>query len=107
MNAVGNTCTGGVDSDNGLRINDVLVVGSINTDLVVAVPALPQAGETVLGDDLQRIGGGKGANQAVAAARLGARTAFIGRVGSDAFGKARQAELESFGVAVAGISTDP
>ena len=106
MNAVGNTCTGGVDSDNGLRINDVLVVGSINTDLVVAVPALPQAGETVLGDDLQRIGGGKGANQAVAAARLGARTAFIGRVGSDAFGKARQAELESFGVAVAGISTD-
>ena len=92
---------------DGLRINDVLVVGSINTDLVVAVPTLPQAGETVLGDDLQRIGGGKGANQAVAAARLGARTAFIGRVGSDAFGKARQAELESFGVAVAGISTDP
>ena len=107
MNAVGNTCTGGVDSDDGLQINDVLVVGSINTDLVVAVPTLPQAGETVLGDDLQRIGGGKGANQAVAAARLGARTAFIGRVGSDAFGKARQAELESFGVAVAGISTDP
>ena len=106
MNAVGNTCTGGVDSDDGLQINDVLVVGSINTDLVVAVPALPQAGETVLGDDLQRIGGGKGANQAVAAARLGARTAFIGRVGSDAFGKARKAELVSFGVAVAGISTD-
>ena len=107
MNAVGNTCTGGVDSDDRLRINDVLVVGSINTDLVVAVPTLPQAGETVLGDDLQRIGGGKGANQAVAAARLGARTAFIGRVGSDAFGKARKAEMESFGVAVAGISTDP
>ena len=60
MNAVGNTCTGGVNSDNGLRINDVLVVGSINTDLVVAVPNLPQAGETVLGDDLQRIGGGQG-----------------------------------------------
>ena len=73
---------------SGLRC-DVLVVGSINTDLVVTVPSLPQAGETVLGDDLRRIGGGKGANQAVAAARLGARTALLGCVGADAFGKTR------------------
>ena len=48
---------------NAQRSFDVLVVGSVNTDFVVPVPALPQAGETVLGDDLQRIGGGKGANQ--------------------------------------------
>jgi len=85
----------------------VLVVGSINTDLVVPVPTLPQAGETVLGDDLRRIGGGKGANQAVAAARQGARTAFIGCVGVDEFGKARVAELESNGIAVDAVVTDP
>lgn len=87
--------------------NEVLVVGSINTDLVVTVPVLPQAGETVLGDDLQRIGGGKGANQAVAAARLGARTAFLGCVGADAFGNARKAELESYGVAIDSVVEDP
>ena len=86
---------------------EVLVVGSVNTDLVVSVPMLPQAGETVLGDDLQRIGGGKGANQAVAAVRLGARTAFLGCVGADAFGDARMAELESFGVAVDSVVEDP
>jgi ribokinase len=83
-----------------------LVVGSVNTDFVVPVPALPQAGETVLGDDLQRIGGGKGANQAVAAARLGASTAFLGCVGADAFGSARVAELESCGVAIDAVVTD-
>ncbi|MDE2839659.1 MAG: ribokinase [Chloroflexota bacterium] len=86
---------------------DVLVVGSVNTDLVVPVPRLPQAGETVLGGDLQRIGGGKGANQAVAAARLGSSTAFLGCVGADGFGQARVAELESYGVAVGAVVNDP
>ncbi len=86
---------------------DVLVVGSVNTDLVVAVPALPDAGETVLGDDLQRIGGGKGANQAVAAARLGARTALLACVGVDGLGDARLAELAAYGVDVSGVVTDP
>ena len=81
---------------------DVLVVGSINTDLVVPVPTLPQAGETVLGGDLQHISGGKGANQAVAAARLGARTALLGCVGADEFGKSRLQDLTSNGVAVSG-----
>ncbi len=85
---------------------DVLVAGSVNTDFVVPVPTLPQAGETVLGNDLQHLGGGKGANQAVAAARLGARTAFMGCIGTDAFGSARVAELESHGVAVGAIVTD-
>ena len=81
---------------------DVLVVGSINTDLVVPVPTLPQAGETVLGGDLRHISGGKGANQAVAAARLGARTALLGCVGADEFGRARLQDLRFHGVTVGG-----
>ncbi len=91
---------------DGARRYDVLVVGSVNTDLVVSVPTLPQAGETVLGGDLRRIGGGKGANQAVAAARLRARTVMIGRVGADAFGKERVKELKSYGVAAGAIVAD-
>lgn len=86
---------------------DVLVVGSVNTDLVLPVPALPQAGETVLGGDVRRIGGGKGANQAVAAARLGAGAAFLGCVGGDALGAERVAELDSCGVTVDAVVTDP
>jgi len=62
---------------------DVVVVGSANLDLVVDVASIPLAGETVMGSDLRRIPGGKGANQAVAAARLGRRVAMIGRVGND------------------------
>ncbi len=57
------------------------VVGSLNADLVVRVDRLPQPGETVIGGDLARLAGGKGANQAAAAARLGARTAMVGAVG--------------------------
>jgi len=56
-----------------MRRPRIVVVGSANTDLVVPVPSIPAPGETVLGGDLQRIPGGKGANQAVAAARLGAQ----------------------------------
>lgn len=65
----------------------VAVLGSINTDLVIPVSNLPRVGETVLGDDLVTTGGGKGANQAVAASRLGAEVLFIGAVGSDDFGR--------------------
>ncbi len=64
---------------------DVLVVGSLNADLVVKSPRFPQPGETISGEDLQIIPGGKGANQAVAAARQGVKTAMLGRVGSDSF----------------------
>ncbi|MCB0101115.1 MAG: ribokinase [Anaerolineales bacterium] len=64
---------------------NILVVGSLNADLVVKSPRFPQPGETISGDDLQIIPGGKGANQAVAAAKLGAQVAMIGRVGSDSF----------------------
>ena len=65
---------------------EILVVGSLNADLVVKAPRFPLAGETISGEDLRIIPGGKGANQAVAAARQGASVAMVGRVGSDSFG---------------------
>lgn len=64
----------------------VLVVGSINMDLVVRVPHSPRPGETVLGGDFETFPGGKGANQAVAASRMGGEVTMVGRVGSDNFG---------------------
>ncbi|HET9912398.1 MAG TPA: ribokinase [Anaerolineales bacterium] len=65
---------------------DILVVGSMNADLVIRAPRFPQPGETISGEDLQIIPGGKGANQAIAAARQGASVAMVGRVGNDNFG---------------------
>ena len=65
----------------------VLIVGSANVDVSVSAPRLPQAGETVMGDTSLVSVGGKGANQAVAAARCGAHVEFVGRVGNDAFGR--------------------
>ncbi|HEY3473973.1 MAG TPA: ribokinase [Anaerolineales bacterium] len=65
---------------------DILVVGSLNADLVVRAPRFPKPGETISGEDLQIIPGGKGANQAVAAARQGISVAMTGRVGNDSFG---------------------
>ncbi|MCW3790067.1 ribokinase [Paenibacillus sp. LS1] len=65
----------------------ICVIGSSSMDLVVTSARRPGAGETVLGDSFKTVPGGKGANQAVAAARLGAKVAMIGRVGDDAFGK--------------------
>ncbi|MDX1932536.1 MAG: ribokinase [Capsulimonadales bacterium] len=67
---------------------NIVVVGSANTDLVVDVSHIPRPGETILGGDLATIPGGKGANQAVAAARLGGNVRFIARVGDDAYGAA-------------------
>jgi ribokinase len=64
----------------------VLVVGSINMDLIVRCDRIPQEGETIHGEDLVTAGGGKGANQAVAASRLGAHTTLIGRVGRTSSG---------------------
>jgi ribokinase len=65
---------------------DILVVGSMNADLVIRAPRFPQPGETISGEDLQIIPGGKGANQAIAAARQGASVTMVGRVGNDSFG---------------------
>jgi ribokinase len=83
----------------------VVVVGSSNTDMVVPVRRIPRVGETVLGDDLLVAAGGKGANQAVAAARLGARVIFVGAIGDDAFGGARLADLRSEGIDCAHVRT--
>src|SRR5260370_41412532 len=67
----------------------ILVVGSINTDLVIRGPRLPGAGETVIGGEFYQAAGGKGANQAVAAARAALeRVTFIGAIGDDALGRA-------------------
>lgn len=77
---------------------EVVVVGSANVDLVVPVEALPRPGQTVLGGDHLRAPGGKGANQAVAAARLGRTVAMVGRVGDDDLGAQLLAELASAGV---------
>ena len=76
----------------------VIVVGSVNTDLVVVAERLPAPGETVTGGSFSRHGGGKGANQAVAAARLGARVTMVGAVGTDPFGDEAMELLEREGI---------
>jgi len=76
----------------------IVVVGSSNTDLVVTLPALPKPGETLLGGDLLTAQGGKGANQAVAAARLGAAVTLVGCVGDDDFGAASLAQYAREGM---------
>jgi len=81
----------------------ILVVGSINMDLVVRSEHMPSPGETVLGEGFVTSPGGKGANQAVAAARLGARCSMLGRVGEDAFGQALLKGLIDEGVDCAGV----
>jgi ribokinase len=82
----------------------VVVVGSINMDVAVRVAKLPLLGETVPGDDAILSLGGKGANQAVAAARLGASVALIGKVGGDPFGDAAMAALATEGIEIGGVS---
>src|ERR1041384_8632499 len=78
----------------------VVVVGSVNVDLVVAVKTLPGPGETVNGGTFGRYGGGKGANQAVAAARLGADVKFVGAVGADDLGDEALEGMRNEGVDV-------
>lgn len=78
--------------------SDVVVVGAINVDFVVAADRLPAAGETVVGRRLERHGGGKGANGAVAAARAGAAVSLVGAVGADDIGRIALEELRAAGV---------
>lgn len=85
----------------------VAVIGSSNTDLAVTTPRLPQPGETLLGGEFQRHAGGKGANQAVAAARAGARVLFIGARGGDDFGKAAHDALKAEGIDVSAFRIKP
>jgi ribokinase len=81
----------------------VVVLGSLNVDLVTRVERHPRPGETVMGDGLDRLAGGKGANQAVAAAAAGAEVAMVGCVGSDEAGTAYVARLLARGIDIAGI----
>ena len=83
----------------------VVVFGSINMDLVVRSARLPLPGETLIGHTFFTAPGGKGANQAVAAARLGAKTRMVGRVGDDVFATALQASLAAYGVETAAVAT--
>ena len=84
-------------------MSDICVVGGINMDLVVRAPALPRSGETILGGDFARFGGGKGANQALAARRLGAGVSLLGQIGADPFGEELRDRLAAEGVETAGV----
>src|SRR5690242_9785172 len=76
----------------------LVVVGSINMDLVSRAAHLPQPGETIIGSDFRMHSGGKGANQAVAIARLGHPCILLGKTGSDTFGRQLLDTLQSYGV---------
>jgi len=86
-----------------MSTGNIVVVGSLNSDLVASVNRFPDAGETVMGTGFQMNPGGKGGNQAVAAARLGGAVAMIGAVGDDAFGNAQLASLQREGIDVNGV----
>lgn len=85
---------------------DVVVCGSLHLDIVVHAPALPKLDETAVGSSWEHVCGGKGGNQAVQAANAGARTAMIGRIGNDDFGRTLIANLDASGVDCAAVSTD-
>ena len=85
----------------------VVVLGSSNTDLVVSAPRLPRPGETLLGGTFRRSAGGKGANQAVAAARAGMRVLFAGMRGDDDFGRTARQGLRGEGIDVSAFLVEP
>ena len=84
----------------------ICIFGSLNMDLMVQAPRLPRPGETLSGTKFETIPGGKGANQAVAAARLGAQAHLFGRVGADGFGQQLLSSLQSQGVVCDDIAID-
>ena len=88
-------------------VSSIVVLGGINMDLVTFAARFPEAGETVVGDRFLTYAGGKGANQAVAAARMGARCAMVGRVGDDLFGPQLLDGMRAFGVDVSRVETVP
>jgi len=87
--------------------NKVIVVGSYNADIMIKTAHLPKPGETVLGDSIYFYHGGKGANQAVAAARAGAEVTFIARVGADSYGEKAVTDLKKEGISTECINVDP
>jgi len=84
----------------------IVVIGSSNTDMVVRTPALPRPGETVLGGEFFMAPGGKGANQAVAAARAGGEVHFVARIGDDIFGRRSRDGFVGAGVHVEHVVVD-
>jgi ribokinase len=84
----------------------VLVVGSLNIDLTSVAPRLPRPGETVIGTEFRVAAGGKGANQAVAAARQGAPVSMVGRLGNDVFARLVRTDLKDAGVDLRHVSSD-
>jgi ribokinase len=88
-------------------MSKILVVGSANADLMIAMPKLPNPGETVRGHDFLVAPGGKGANQAIAAARLGGDVGFIGSIGDDDFGRSIRKSLLDSGVDTARLCVRP
>lgn len=85
----------------------IVVIGSLNIDLIAVAPHLPKPGETILGTSFHMAAGGKGANQAVAAARLGAPVAMVGCVGDDPFARLVRDEMTAAGVDIERVRTDP
>ncbi|KJZ60392.1 ribokinase [Pseudomonas fluorescens] len=83
----------------------VVVIGSLNMDLVTRAPRLPRGGETLIGESFSTVSGGKGANQAVAAARLGAQVSMVGCVGSDAYGEELRGALLAEQIDCQAVST--
>ncbi|NEX81591.1 ribokinase [Aeromonas rivipollensis] len=87
-------------------MNRLVVLGSVNADHVLRVPHFPRPGETLTGHSYQVVPGGKGANQAVAAARLGAAVSFIARIGDDAIGRQMKAGFAADGIDVSAVEQD-
>src|SRR5579863_6781324 len=91
----------------GQLAEKIVVIGSLNMDLVGCAPRIPVVGETIVGHTYLSEPGGKGANQAYAAAKLGGRVAMLGRVGSDDFGRQMKSNLEGAGCDASGVFAIP
>lgn len=89
---------GGLIKKQEEEMKKILVIGSLNMDCVIKTPHMPKSGETIMGDEVVFVPGGKGANQAYAVGRLGGNLAMIGAVGNDSFGSAMLDNLRSVGV---------
>jgi len=85
----------------------IVVLGSLNMDLIGVSPRLPAPGETIMGESFYTAPGGKGGNQAVAASKLGANVRMVGRVGKDTFGQSLLSGLQGHGIDATGVAQDP
>ena len=88
-------------------MHDILVIGSLNTDMVIHLEEVPRVGQTVIGKLQGNVPGGKGANQAFAAAKLGSGVSMLGKIGDDDFGKQLKENLSNVGVDTSNILCEP